>query len=574
MSYLKRSLTAMMTLAVVVHCACNVSWAAGAAERGRSYVDAIFFNGKIRTLASETPVAEAMAVTGGLVTALGSTAEMRSLAGPNTTWYDLGGRTVLPGFIDAHAHFYGYAKNLSRIDLVGTDSFEEVLGLVSACVKDVPDGQWIVGRGWDQNDWAEPVYPDRRGLDRIAPRQPVYLIRVCGHAAVVNSEALRIAGISRDTVDPPGGRILRDRDGEPNGVLIDEAQKLVSDIIPSLTREEKRRLIRRAAYECCAAGLVGIHEMGVDAEMISLYKELLDGGELPLRLTTYYIYDEPDIDSLLAAGPLTGFAEDRLSVVGVKFYIDGSLGARSAALLADYSDDPGNNGILVIDPLDLGRRVAACHNSGFQVAIHAIGDRGNRIVLDVFEEVLSKHPSPDRRHRIEHAQIVSPEDIPRFAALGVIPSMQFTHCTSDMDWADERLGNDRLAGAYAWRSLIETGCRIPGGSDFPVESINPLLGIYAAVTRQDLTGRPEGGWLPAERLTIDEAIRAFTIDAAYAAHEEDRKGSLAPGKLADFVVLSEDLLAVAPREIPLIEVLATVIGGKVVYNSNGFFDAE
>ncbi len=574
MNHLKRSCTAMITLAVVVHCTGNVCGAAGDTERGRSYVDAVFFNGTIRTLTSETPVAEAIAVAGGLITSVGSNVEMRSLAGPHTTLYDLGGRTVLPGFIDAHAHFYGYAKNLSRIDLVGTGSLEEVLELVSARVEDVPEGEWITGRGWDQNDWAESVYPDRRALDRAAPHHPVYVIRVCGHAAVANSEALRIAGISRETVDPPGGRILRDKNGDPNGVLIDEAKKLVSDIIPSPTREEKKRLIKRAAHECCAAGLVGIHDMGVDAEMVSLYKELLDGDELPLRLTTYYIYEEPDLDSLLAAGPMVGYAGDHLSVVGVKFYIDGSLGARSAALLADYSDDPGNDGILVIDPVDLGRRVTACHRSGFQVAVHAIGDRGNRLVLDIYEKVLSQHPAPDRRHRVEHAQIVSPEDIPRFAALGVIPSMQFTHCTSDMDWVDERLGGDRLAGAYAWRSLIETGCRIPGGSDFPVESINPLLGIYAAVTRQDLKGRPEGGWMPAERLTIDEAIRAFTIDAAYAAHEEDRKGSLAPGKVADFVVLSEDLLTVLPRDIPGITVLATVIGGKIVYRSNGFLTSE
>jgi predicted amidohydrolase YtcJ len=574
MTNLKRSLAAVAALAVTVYFACNVNGAAGAAERGRSHVDAVFFNGKIRTLTSETPVAEAMAVAGGLITSVGSNAEVRSLVGPHTTSYDLGERTVLPGFIDAHAHFYGYAKNLSRIDLVGTGSLEEVLGLVTARVEDVPEGQWITGRGWDQNDWAVPVYPDRHALDRAAPHHPVYIIRVCGHAVVANSEALRIAGISRETVDPPGGRILRDVNGEPNGVLIDEAKKLVSDVIPSLTREEKKRLIKRAAQECCAAGIVGIHEMGVDAEMISLYKELLEGGELPLRLTTYYIYDEPDLDSLLAAGPLMGYAGDHLSVVGVKFYIDGSLGARSAALLADYSDDPGNDGILVIDPIDLSRRVAACHRSGFQVAVHAIGDRGNRLVLDVYEEVLSQHPAPDRRHRIEHAQIVSPEDIPRFSALGVIPSMQFTHCTSDMDWVDERLGSDRLAGAYAWRSLIETGCRIPGGSDFPVESINPLLGIYAAVTRQDLGGYPTGGWMPAELLTIDEAIRAFTIDAAYAAHEEDRKGSLAPGKLADFVVLSEDLVTADHRDIPRIEVLATVIGGEIVYRSNGFLTSN
>jgi predicted amidohydrolase YtcJ len=556
-----------VTLAVVVTAAHHP---AGAVERGRSSVEAVFFNGTVRTIDEDIPVAEAIAVGGGSIIAVGSTDEMRELAGPRAVLYDLRGKTVLPGFMDAHAHFHGYAKNLSRIDLIGTGSLEEVLGRISARLEDVPEGSWITGRGWDQNDWPVPVYPDRHALDRIAPRHHVYLIRVCGHAGVANSTALRAAGITRETPDPPGGRILRDDDGEPTGVVIDEAEKLITGIIPSLGAPEKKNLIRKAARECLAVGLVGVHEMGVKRETVSLYQELLADGELPLRLTTYYSYDAPDLDSILAAGPLVGYADDHLSIVGVKFFVDGSLGARSAALLDDYTDDPGNGGILVTDPRELHRQAAACHRNGFQVAVHAIGDRGNRIVLDIYEKILSEYPSPDRRHRIEHAQIVSPDDIPRFAALGVIPSMQFTHCTSDMDWADERLGSARLAGAYAWRSLIASGCRVPGGSDFPVESIDPLLGIYAAVTRQDLEGHPAGGWMPSQCLTVEEAIRAFTIDAAYAAHEEDRRGSLTPGKLADFIVLSDDLLMIPSREIPGVDVLATVIGGEIVYLADGF----
>ena len=571
---MKRSIPALcavlFALAIVSHRPCSGGAAACAAEWGGSHVDAVFFNGTIYTLAEATPVAEAMAVGGGRIAGVGSTEDMRALAGAETALYDLQGTTVLPGFVDAHAHFYGYAKNLSRIDLVGTDSPEAVMAMVAARLEDVPAGHWIVGRGWDQNDWPEPVYPDRHALDAVAPHHPVYLIRVCGHAAVANTEALRIARITRETPDPPGGRIPRDAGGEPTGLLIDEAMAFVSDAVPTLTREEKKRLIALAARECLAAGLVGIHEMGVRAETISLYRELLAEDALPLRLVIYYQYDAPDLDSLVAAGPLVGYAGDHLSIVGVKFYTDGSLGARSAALLEDYSDDAGNSGILAIAPDELYRRAAVCHRGGFQLAIHAIGDRGNRIALDVCEKVLKAFPSPDMRHRIEHAQIVSPGDIPRFSALGVIPSMQFTHCTSDMGWAGERLGPDRIAGAYAWRTLIASGCRIPGGSDFPVESIDPLLGIYAAVTRQDLDGNPGGGWMPSERLTIDEAVRAFTIDAAYAAHEEERRGSLVPGKLADFVVLSRDIMTIPHRDIPHIEVLATVVGGNMVYRAEGF----
>ncbi|MCK4235466.1 MAG: amidohydrolase family protein, partial [Candidatus Krumholzibacteria bacterium] len=274
--------------------------------------------------------------------------------------------------------------------------------------------------------------------------------------------------------------------------------------------------------------------------------------------------------SLLDAGPLRGYADNHLSVVGVKFFTDGSLGARSAALLEDYSDDPGNRGLLVVDPEELYGRVLACHKKGFQTASHAIGDRGNHLMLDILEKILSEYRIEDMRHRIEHAQVVSQEDIPRFATLGVIPSMQFTHCTSDMPWAGKRLGPARLLGAYAWRSFLSTGCRIPGGSDFPVESINPFLGIYAAVTRMDLQGNPEGGWMPEQCLSVEEASRAFTIDAAYAVHEEDLTGTLSPGKLADFIVISDDIISIAPEAIPGIKVLATVLGGKIVYGTEDF----
>jgi hypothetical protein len=345
---------------------------------------------------------------------------------------------------------------------------------------------------------------------------------------------------------------------------------MVRKIIPPVSREEKKRLFARAARNCLEAGLTGVHDMGIGSETASIYMEMFAEGTLPLRLTVYYNYDEEDLDSLVAAGLVGDYADDHYAVAGVKFFVDGSLGARSAALLGDYSDDPGNRGLLMMDPEELSGRIRAVHERGFPVAVHAIGDRANRTILDIFEKVLADSPRGDMRHRVEHAQIISPGDIGRFAGLGVIPSMQFVHCTSDMPWAPERLGEERLAGAYAWRSLIMTGCRIPGGSDFPVESIDPFRGIYAAVTRMDDRGEPASGWFPGQRLTVEEALRSFTIDAAWAARQEETRGSIEKGKLADFVVISEDITSIDPARILEIEVIATVLGQEIVYDSGKF----
>jgi len=325
-----------------------------------------------------------------------------------------------------------------------------------------------------------------------------------------------------------------------------------------------------AARECLAAGLVGVHEMGIDAEDVSVYEELYAAGELPFRITGYLSSDDAGVAPYLDAGPRAGRGDGLFRVVGAKFYADGSLGARSAALIDDYEDDPGNRGILMQSPDSLYRLILPWREKGFQTAVHAIGDAAVREVLDVYERLGAAYPASDPRPRIEHSQVVAAADVARFAKLGVVPSMQFVHCTSDMPWVEERLGAGRAAGAYAWRSLVEAGSRIPGGSDFPVESINPFLGIYAAVTRQDLAGGPPGGWRGEQRLTIEEAVGAFTTDAAYAAHAEDVAGSLAPGKLADFIVLSEDIFSVNPGEIPSIRVLATVLGGEIVYRSDAF----
>jgi predicted amidohydrolase YtcJ len=539
-------------------------------EEERTTVETVYFNGKIHTMDAARPVVEAISVGGGRVIGTGSSRELLEGLRPGARTIDLGGRAVIPGLTDAHAHFLGFAKLATRLDLVGTASFEEILGRVAAKLPSVRKGEWILGRGWDQNDWPGARYPEGPALDRIAPDNPVYLVRICGHAAYVNSAALRLAGISRLTPDPAGGKILRDASGEPTGILLDNAVNLVSKSIPPLARDEKKKLMVAAARACLAAGLVGVHEMGIEAEDVSVYDELYAAGELPFRITGYLSSDDTMIAPFLEAGPRAGRGDELFRIVGAKFYADGSLGARSAALIDDYADDPGNRGILMQSPDSLYRLMLPWRERGFQTAVHAIGDDAVRQVLDVYERLGAGRPAPGARPRVEHAQVVAAKDVARFAKLGVIPSMQFVHCTSDMPWVEERLGEERAAGAYAWRSLVAAGSRIPGGSDFPVESINPFLGIHAAVTRQDLAGRPAGGWRGEQRLTVEEAVGAFTVDAAWAAHAEDVAGSLAPGKLADFVVLSDDIFSVNPGEIPLIRVLATVLGGEIVYRSEAF----
>ncbi len=569
---MNRSVLVTFCAGFVLLCCLTPSITAESARKELDRVDSIFFNGKIYTMDEKRPSVEAIAVRGGRIVAAGDTGELIGLCDEDTGRYDLQGMTVIPGMVDAHAHFSGYSLGRASLDLKGTSSFEEVVSMVAELTGEAADGEWVKGRGWDQNDWKIPEYPEKEVLDRVSRDNPVFLVRVCGHAALANSAALALAGIDRDTPDPQGGLIMRGSDGDPTGILIDEAIELVREKIPSPSRDEKKRLFADAARSCLAAGLTGIHEMGVTEETASIYREMYSEGALPIRLTVYYLHNEANIEEMLRAGRMLGHADHHFEVAGVKFFIDGSLGARSAALLEDYSDDPGNRGILVIEAGELLKQVSNCHRSGFPVAIHAIGDRGNRLVLDVLEEAGKADGADDMRDRIEHAQVLSPEDIPRFREIGVIPSMQFTHCTSDMPWVEQRLGKDRAKGAYAWRSLISAGCRIPGGSDFPVESIDPLLGIYAAVTRMDLEGNPSGGWNGSERLNVEEAVRAFTTDAAWAAHQENDRGSLEEGKLADFVVLSGDIMNIPPEKIPGLDIIATVVGGIIVYSSeNGLF---
>lgn len=539
--------------------------------------DAVFVNGNIYTLAGapperleDEPRVTALAVRGGRIVATGDDAAIRRRAGGGTRVHDLAGAAVFPGFVDAHVHMHSLGRSLRELDFVGTTSYEEVVARVRERAASLPAGDWILGRGWDQNDWPDTAFPDHAALSAASPEHPVYLRRIDGHAALVNARALERAGITAATPDPPGGRIVRRPDGAPAGVLVDAAVGLVTQHLPPPSESERRLRLRLALEHALRAGLTGVHDAGVGLAELEDYRALLASGELPLR--AYVMLDgTPDradadvFQQALEVGPQPFDATRHLAVGAVKLMLDGALGSRGAALLSPYSDAPETHGLPQYTPEDFLAAARPLHGKGYQIAVHCIGDAANRLALDTFERLQAESPRPQARHRIEHAQVIAPEDIARFAALGVLPSMQPTHCTSDMPWAGTRLGSERLRGAYAWRSLRATGVVIPAGSDAPVESIEPLRGIYAAVTRQDEHGSPAEGWSPEERLTRSEALRAFTAWAAYASFTEGDLGTLEVGKLADFVVLDRDIARVPAPENLLARVLATVVGGAQVH---------
>ena len=470
---------------------------------------------------------------------------------------DLEGGVVYPGFMDAHMHLVGYGNAMEILNLVGTKSVAEINQIVS----NVYDGseRWILGRGWDQNDWEEVQYPTKKMLDMVADDQPIYLRRIDGHAAWVNSKVLSICGIDRNTQDPKGGKILHDGNGNPTGILIDNAMDLINNFIPANNRDDKLRQIKNAIRKLNQFGLTAIHDAGSDIETIQILKELIEKEQLTIRVNAMLNNNPEDYLEILDKGP--DITDKLLSVRTIKIYFDGAMGSRGAALLEPYADDPQNMGLSLTDVKNITEKVSQFNAAGFQVAIHCIGDRANRIALDIFEQ-FGTH---NARNRIEHAQIIHSDDLTRFFGLGVIPSMQATHCTSDMYWIDERLGDDRLHEAYPWQSLLQAGSIVPGGSDAPVEIPNPLLGIYAAVTRQDTSGWPKGGWQPNERMTVDQALASITSWAAYSMFAESYLGKIESGYMADFTVLSQDLSEIDPALIPSVNVHFTIVNGKVVY---------
>jgi predicted amidohydrolase YtcJ len=520
--------------------------------------DLVVTNAHIYTMDDTHPVAARMAVRGGRIVALDSS-EPR-LGGPHTRTIDVGGATVVPGFIDSHGHMQGLGEMLETFDLREVRTVEDVAAIVRKAAAARAKGAWIQGRAWDQTNWGG-AFPTEQALTAAAPDNPVYLSRVDGHAGWANRWAMEIAGITKDTPDPPGGRILRGPDGKPTGVFIDRAQALISGKIPAPTPEQVRRRLELASKECARVGLTTVHDAGIPATVLDAYRELLRENKLPVRVYAMVGGDGELWRQYLKRGPEIG---DRLTVRTIKLVADGAMGSRGAAFWQPYSDDPGNSGLLILSRETIERVAREAYEHGFQVATHAIGDRANRTVLDAYAAILMG--KNDRRWRIEHAQIVSVPDFRLFAENNIIASVQATHATSDMRWVEQRIGPDRTAGAYAWQRFLKLGVHMPNGSDFPVESPNPLLGMYAAITRQDRNGNPPGGWMPDQRLTPGQALRSFTVEGAFAAFEEDRKGRLEPGMMADFVVLSDDILRGDPSRILKTRVKMTVVGGDVVYS--------
>ncbi|MBA3890210.1 MAG: amidohydrolase [Gemmatimonadaceae bacterium] len=554
---------------LAVACALLVSAAATLPSQQRpaspAPAELIVTNGRIYTVDPARPLVEALAVRGGRIVFAGSEREAASFRGAATRAVDLGGRTVIPGMVDAHAHLVGLGEALANVDLVDTRSYDDVITRVVARARQVPAGTWIQGRGWDQNDWGNTAFPTHDALTRAIPDHPVVLTRIDGHAILANAAAMRAAGVTAASQDPAGGRIERDPSGNPTGVFVDNAEALVFSAVPPTTPAQRSAAISAAITEMHRWGLTGIHDAGASRATIDAYEALARGGRLDLRLYVMISDDSAAIGHYFTRGPQSALHDGRLWIRAVKLYADGALGSRGAALLDPYTDDPNNSGLIVSPPEHIRSVAERGLRAGFQINTHAIGDRGNRVVLDAYEAALGRVPSADHRFRVEHAQVLHHDDIPRFAELGVIPSMQAVHQTSDMYWAGNRIGIGRLFGAYAWRSLLSTGVPVPNGSDFPVEHVNPLLSFSASISRMDRNGWPAGGWYPAQRMTRDEALKSMTIWPAYAAFQERDLGSLTAGKYADFVVLDRDIMTVDERDVPGATVLATYIGGKAVY---------
>lgn len=523
---------------------------------------------RIHTMDVTRPKAEAMAYDeGGRILDVG---DLQTLLRryPDARKLDLGDATVIPGLIDAHAHIADLGMTQLTADLVGARDKADVLARLRHFATDLPAGAWLIGRGWDQNDWPGGDWPTAADLDAAFPDRPVWLERIDGHAAWVNTAAIRQA--SRDltgTWQPAGGEIRRDAQGKPTGIFIDDAIALVRDARAGVDAATAERALLLGMREAVKHGLTGVHDAGVPLADLERYRQLADRGRVPLRITAMAAGDGDALDALCKHG-LYSHPSGRVQMRTVKVYGDGALGSRGAALIADYSDDAGNRGLLRTSP-EAQRLIATkALDCGVQVATHAIGDRGNHETLKVYAAVLGdRAKSLDHRWRIEHAQILAPEDLHRLSSLGVIASMQPTHATSDMPWAEQRVGAYRITGAYAWRQLRDAGTRLALGSDFPVESVDPRLGLYAATTRSDANGQPMGGWMPQEKLTPYEALRGFTLDAAYAGFAENDVGSLTPGKRADFVVLAEDPLAVPAAQLRSLTVRATYVDGRAVYEA-------
>jgi predicted amidohydrolase YtcJ len=532
-------------------------------------IDLVVVNGNIYTVNEKQPHAEAFAVKDHRIAFVGSTADVQKLRGANTRVIDLGGKTVVPGLTDSHCHIFGIGEREMRLNLEGTNSLQVFLAKVKESVSHTEKGKWITGRGWIETFWKPAEFPSRQDLDKVAPDNPVFLTRADGHASVVNSAGLKIAKIDRDTPNPFGGEISKTK-GEPNGMLLDNARDLVAKHVPKPTEAEREQALLLAINREIGLGWCEIQNAGSQQEDIKLIKKAFADGKIKIRFINAVYGPSEDAQNFLSAGPTLDAFNHHFTQRTIKIIFDGALGSRGAALLKPYNDAPDTSGFLTEKPEELRSLFEEALRRGIQIETHAIGDRANRMILDLYEEAFKAVPPEQRkirepRWRVEHAQNVDPADISRFAKLGVMPSMQPSHAISDLFFAPARLGMDRLADAYPWQSFLKSGCIIAGGSDAPVERGEPMIEFYAAVSRKSTKGESGQGWHPEQAVSRDQALKMFTIWPAYAAFEEKDKGSIEPGKLADFTVLSQDIMRIPEPEILKTLAVMTVIGGEVVW---------
>lgn len=527
-----------------------------------------YLHGRIYTNDPKHPWAEAMAIRDDRIFCVGTLSQVLLDCGgaESSEVVQLNGRFVMPGFNDAHVHLGGAGRHKMTLVLNGASSVADIQKLVDTAVGRHKLGEWIIGSGWDQTRWTDPKYPTRLDLDKVAPNNPVYLVHVSGHIAVANSLALKHAEVFADTPNPPGGEIERFADGEPTGILKERAKEMVTQRIPDPSQTDRRKGIELVLQELAQNGVTSVQDFS-EWDDFRVYSDLKQEKKLTVRITEWLPFDL-SLDALQNMRAEGGTTDPWLRTGPLKAFLDGALGVRTAALLAPYTDDPSTSGILTERPEKLKAMAIERDRLGFQLAFHAIGDKANRLALDTFESLVRMNPARERRDRIEHAQVVAQEDIRRFGELHVIASMQPSHETNDMRWAEQRLGPERSQGAYAWNSLQKAGATLAFGTDYPVEPINPLRGLYACVTREAPEGGPPGGWIPQEKLPLQDCISAYTTGSAYAEFMEGKKGELRPGEFADFVVLSQDLTKIPAKEILKTEVLLTVVGGRTVYQKN------
>src|SRR5712691_8693694 len=531
--------------------------------------DLIIINAKIHTMDQGQPLAEAVAVAGNRIVAVGSTKEIRKLAGANTHVIDAKGQLVLPGFNDAHVHFMSGGFQLSSVDLRDANTPQEFAERIRDFAAKLPRGRWITGGDWDHERWPDAKLPAKELIDRYTPRTPVFVNRLDGHMALANSLALKLAGVTRETKDPPGGVVVRDsKTGEPTGILKDAAQSFVWKVIPAASFEQKLAAARAATNHAASLGVTSVQDMSAGVD-VGVYQALLDRGELKTRV--YAVWPLPSWDRLARTGVRAHFGSAMLRTGGLKGFADGSLGSTTALFFEPYLDAPKTSGIPSDEMFPEGamlERVRGADRAGLQVIIHAIGDRANDNILSIYERVQKENGDRDRRFRIEHAQHLRPQYIPRFARDKVIASMQPYHAIDDGRWAEKRIGPERAKTTYAFRSLLDSGATLAFGTDWTVAPLDPMLSLYAAVTRRTLDGKNPNGWIPEQKISVEEAVRAYTIGSAYAEFQEKEKGTIVPGKLADIVILSRDIFKIDPKEIEKAKVVLTIMNGRVVYETH------